>query len=73
MRATRRTRWSVNHIASVQSNATTHSWFMSVSQERRCKRGGGYRMRAKSYRPRFWRIVRVRLNGLDSENPDKEK
>ena len=26
---------------------TIHSKVMSVSQERRCKRGGGYRMQAK--------------------------
>src|SRR5256885_6893660 len=45
---------SVNHFANVESSVATHSLFMSVLQERRCKRGGGYRMRAKLYRPRFF-------------------
>src|SRR3989442_5331565 len=66
MRATRRTRWSVNYIASVESSVATHSLFMSVSQERRCKRGGGYRMRAKSYRPRFFanRSCEIEWSGI---------
>ena len=41
---------------------------MSVSQERRCKRGGGYRMQANLYNP----VSFVSQEHFDSEEFQKE-
>src|SRR5262245_54173310 len=45
---------------------------MSVLQERRCKRGGGYRMRAKSYRAGSW-LVRTEPNRLETRRVSSQE
>ena len=37
----------LHSLAFVRANRTSHTLVMSVSLERRCKRGGGYRIQAK--------------------------